>query len=65
MAWRHAGTIGAALLGTLLTTGTARAERVVFINTEPLMVDNSNGHDPTLDSYGTMGFMPGPITGWP
>ncbi|MCA9708799.1 MAG: hypothetical protein KDK70_23335, partial [Myxococcales bacterium] len=37
----------------------------VFINTEPLVLNASGGQDPTLDSYSTTGFVPGPITGWP
>ncbi len=65
MAWRHAWMVGSALAATVLVPATAMAERVVFLNTEPLMVNNMNGQDPTLDSYNTTGFTPGPISGWP
>ncbi|MCH9687563.1 MAG: hypothetical protein K0V04_39380 [Deltaproteobacteria bacterium] len=52
-------------LTTWLVPGLAAAERVVFINTEPVVLNNAGGQDPTQDSYNTTGFVPGPASGWP
>jgi len=55
MVGRTGGWIGSAGLGLLLLVpGEAAAERVVFLNTEPLELNNANGQDPTLDSYSTV-----------
>lgn len=65
MDWRRAGWIGSAIAGVLLSPGTAAAERVVFVNLDPVVLTNAAGQDPTQNSYNTMGFTPGPATGWP
>jgi len=52
-------------LGTWLCPTSANAERVVFINTEPVVLTNANGQDPVTNSYNTTGFTPGPASGWP
>lgn len=59
------GRVGAIFVGAWLVPGTAAAERMVFINTDPLVLNSDNGQDPTLDSYNTTGFTAGPISGWP
>ncbi|MCX4242846.1 hypothetical protein [Paraliomyxa miuraensis] len=51
--------------GVLLVPGTAQARRTVFINLDPEVLVNTNGQDPTTNSYNTTGFTPGPISGWP
>jgi MYXO-CTERM domain-containing protein len=65
MAWRRAWTIGGAALGALALPGSAAAERVVFVNLDPVVLVNTAGQDPTQNSYNTMGFVPGPASGWP
>lgn len=65
MDWTRAGAIVGLGAGLALASGTAKAERVVFINTEPVAVVNTNGQDPTLNSYNTTGFTPGTASGWP
>ncbi len=57
-------TLGLAGIGCLLPT-VARAERIVFINTEPTQLVDTAGQDPTMDSYTSNGFTPGLISGWP
>jgi MYXO-CTERM domain-containing protein len=61
LAWPLAVALGIGLL----TPSSARADRIVFINTEPTVLVNTAGQDPTQDSYTSNGFMPGPISGWP
>jgi hypothetical protein len=56
--------IGSVVAGVLCVPGSAAAERVVFINLDPVMLVNTGGQDPTMNSYNTMGFMPGPASGW-
>lgn len=53
------------LLGLAALPSVAKAERVVYLNAEPTVLVNTGGQDPTLDSYDTAGFQPGPISGWP
>jgi len=56
--------IGSVVAGVLCVPGSAAAERVVFVNLDPVNVINTAGQDPTMNSYNTMGFMPGPASGW-
>lgn len=56
--------LGPIALGTLLWPDTAAARRVVFINLDPVMLVNTNGQDPTTNSYSTTGFTPGMASGW-
>ncbi len=49
----------------MLWPGSAAAERVVFLNADPVTLNADNDQDPTLDSYATAGFTAGPISGWP
>jgi hypothetical protein len=65
MAWRRAAGLGSVIAGTLLVPDSAAAERVVFVNLDPVVLVNSAGQDPTMNSYNTTGFMPGPASGWP
>lgn len=65
MDWRTWGVAAALAGGLTLVPGTAAAERVVFINTEPVTLVNDQGQDPTLNSYSTTGFVPGMASGWP
>ncbi len=67
MGWSRRGTLvafGAAAIVSAIPI-TASAERVVYINLEPTTLISDAGHDPTMNSYATTGFMPGPISGWP
>lgn len=64
MDWRHV-VLPALALGLGLIPSTARAERVVFINTDPVVLINTNGQDPVTNSYNTTGFTPGALGGWP
>lgn len=65
MAWRRTWVLGSMIAGMLAVPGSAAAERVVFINLDPVNVVNTAGQDPTMNSYSTMGFVPGPASGWP
>ena len=65
MDWRHGGLLSTLALGTLAFPSTAMAERVVFINTNPVDIVNTAGQDPTQNSYNTTGFTPGMVSGWP
>lgn len=53
------------IAGALLVPTSAAAERVVFVNLEPVVLTNAAGQDPTQNSYNTTGFVPGPASGWP
>ena len=65
MAWRPTAVCGSVIAGVvLLVPGSAAAERVVFVNLDPVVLVNSAGQDPTMNSYNTTGFMPGPASGW-
>lgn len=64
MVWRS-GVVGSMVLGMLLVPDSAAAERVVFVNLEPVAVNNGAGQDPTQNSYNTTGFTPGMASGWP
>lgn len=57
-------TLGLACIGSLLPTA-AKAERIIFLNTEPTQLVDTAGQDPTMDSYTSNGFTPGLISGWP
>lgn len=48
-----------------MVPGTAAAERVVYINTDPVVLNNTGGQEPATNSYNTTGFSPGAIGGWP
>lgn len=65
MDWRHAGVLPSLALGLAFVPTAAKAERVVYINTDPVVLTNSNGQDPVTNSYNTTGFSPGPASGWP
>ncbi len=65
MAWTHGWIFGAVALTGWLVPQVAAAERIVFINTDPVVLNNANGQDPSSDSYNTTGFVPGPSSGWP
>ena len=49
---------------TWLAASDAAAERVVFINLDAVVLNADNGQDPTLDSYTSNGFTPGPASGF-
>lgn len=49
---------------TLLASGEAAAERVVFINLGSVAINSDNGQDPTLDSYSSNGFTAGTASGF-
>jgi hypothetical protein len=57
--------VGSVVVGGLCMPGSAAAERVVFINLDPVVLVNTSGQDPTMNSYNTTGFTPGPASGWP
>lgn len=57
--------LGSVIAGSFLLPGAAAAERVVFVNLEPVVLTNAAGQDPTQNSYNTTGFVPGPASGWP
>lgn len=57
--------LGSVVLGALLVPTSAAAERVVFVNLDPVVLVNTAGQDPTQNSYSTTGFTPGPASGWP
>ncbi len=52
-------------LGIWLVPDAAAAARTVFVNLDPVVLNNASGQDPTQNSYNTTGFMPGPASGWP
>jgi hypothetical protein len=67
MGWTRRGAL-AALGAWAIVLGfpiTASAERVVYVNLEPTTLIDTAGQDPTMNSYSTGGFTPGPISGWP
>lgn len=48
----------------LLLPASAHAERVVYLNADPTLLNSNNGQDPTTDSFMSTGFTPGMISGW-
>lgn len=52
-------------LATAAVPGVAHAQRTVFLNLEPQAVNTNSGNDPTLDSFASMGFVPGSLDGYP
>ena len=56
MDWRHTGLGGVVLASIGLWPGAAAAERVVYINTDPVVLNSNAGQDPTQNSYSTNGF---------
>ncbi len=58
---RTAPLCAAALM--LLAAGDAAAERVVFINLDPVTLNSDGGQDPTVDSYTSNGFTAGAVSG--
>jgi MYXO-CTERM domain-containing protein len=58
--------LGAACALALVLPATASAaKRIVYVNTNPEVLINTAGQDPTMNSYSTTGFVPGQISGWP
>jgi hypothetical protein len=54
-----------AVIATALCATTAEARRVVYLNTNGTTLVDTNGQDPTTNSFSSSGFTPGPISGWP
>lgn len=52
-------------IAAALCTNTAHARRVVYLNADPTTLVDTEGQDPTSNSYASGGFTPGPISGWP
>ncbi|RMG99077.1 MAG: hypothetical protein D6705_04170 [Deltaproteobacteria bacterium] len=62
----HRGILAfATLVAASLVPGAVSAKRVVYINTDPVTLVDTAGQDPTMNSYSSNGFSPGPISGWP
>lgn len=62
---RRAATAAVVLAASFAAADTAEARRVVYLNAEPTALVDTNGQDPTTNSYATGGFTPGMISGWP
>jgi hypothetical protein len=64
LAWRW-GAPALIAAGVVGTASPASAARIVYLNLDPTTLIDTNGQNPTTNSFSSSGFTAGDISGWP